>query len=94
MESRVLETLFKDQEVLQLLQVNRSDNILWFNKESFEVLVASLFLVAVVQITSEPDAIKYLIAKEISEVHGISQKWLKAAEKSGYKLEKLLELIR
>ena len=94
MESRVLETLFKDQEVLQLLQVNRSDNILWFNKESFEVLVASLFFVAVVQITSEPDTIKYLIAKEISEVHGICQKWLKAAEKSGYKLDKLLELIR
>ncbi|MCG8605552.1 alpha-amylase family glycosyl hydrolase [bacterium] len=93
MEARILRKLLSSPEVQHFLKVNRFDDVLWFNKESFQQLVAWLFLVAVVHITSKPDVLPYLVAKEVTEVYAICKKWLMGAAESGYKIERLLEAV-
>ena len=46
---RVLESWLKDDEVQQFLQVNRYQDVLWFNKEAFEQLLWWMLLLAVVK---------------------------------------------
>src|SRR4030042_4488853 len=46
----LLESLFRDGEVQQFLQVNQYNNIWWFNKESFEEFLWWLMLIAAVEI--------------------------------------------
>ncbi len=49
---RVLEPLLRDPAALHLLQVNRHQGILWFNKEAFAELVWWMFVAATVEITA------------------------------------------
>lgn len=51
----VLETLLKDTDVQQLLQVNRHNNILWYNKEAFDRL---LWWLQVMTTVSQEDAVE------------------------------------
>ncbi len=84
---RILESLLKDDEVRQFLQVNRYQGVLWFNKEAFEELLWWLWLVAVVQIGADPQR-----ADEMLACSEIIKQLCQAAEKSGYQVEKLLML--
>jgi hypothetical protein len=82
---QILESLLKDDEVQQFLQVNRYQGVLWFNKEAFEQLLWWLWLVAVVEIGADPKR-----AEEISACSSIVEQLRQAGEKSGYQVEKLL----
>ncbi len=82
---QVLEALLKDDEVQQFLQVNRYQGVLWFNKEAFEQLLWWLLLVAVVEISADPDG-----AEEVLACYNIVEQLRQAGEKSGYQVEKLL----
>ena len=89
----LLESMFKDSEVRQYLEVNRYNDILWFNKEAFENLLYFLFLTGIVKITAPPLPKSTKTAERIAELYKVIQKFQKAEEKSGYKVEKLLALI-
>jgi len=88
----ILEHLVTDDEVQQFIRVNRYENVLWFNKESFEQLLWWLMLIAVLKTS----AMKYDLAKEIAELKKyfkIIQQIHSIQEESGYRLEKLLNII-
>ena len=87
----LLESMFKDSEVRQYLQVNLYNDILWFNKEAFEYLLCFLFLTGVVKITASPLHPSTKTAERISELYKIIQQLHKAEEKSEYQVEKLLK---
>jgi len=91
---QALESLLKDNDVQQFLRVNRYNEILWFNKESFEELRWWLLLVAVVQISSDPLRSPSDVVKEIEGYYSILQRWQHAEKRSGYQVEKLLEAVK
>jgi glycerate-2-kinase/glycosidase len=90
---QVLESLLKNPEVQQFLQVNRYQEILWFNKEAFEQLLWWLFLLAVVHLSADSQLQKSEIVEAIIKHYGIIQKLQSAIQKSNYQVEKLLELV-
>jgi len=88
----VLEELLQDDEVQQFMQVNRYQDVLWFNKETFEELLEWLLLVAAVQLGAAPGHTLDEAAAEIAACHGVVKKLRRAEKKSGYQVEKLLAL--
>ena len=80
---RILESLLKDSEVQQFLQVNRYKDVLWFHKESFEQLLWWMVLFVVIERSRE----------EIIEGYDVIQELYRAGEASGYQVERLLEVV-
>jgi hypothetical protein len=91
---KLLESLLKDHEVHQFLQVNRYNDILWFNKEAFDDLLWWLMALAAVEISSDPQRPANQAAKDMEDFNGTIQKLKEATRKSGYQVEKLLEILR
>ncbi|KPL24651.1 MAG: alpha-amylase [Anaerolineae bacterium SM23_84] len=89
---QMLETLLRDSEVQQFLQVNRHQDVLWFNKEAFEQLLWWLALVAAIRATGFRTAAK--AREEMLACHEIVQQLLEAAQESRYQVEELLRLAR
>jgi hypothetical protein len=90
----VLELLLKDGEVQQFLQVNRYNDIIWFNKEAFEELMWWFFIAAAIGIISAPLRSMSEIMKEIERCSAILRKWEEAEKRSEYQVEKLQALIK
>jgi glycosidase len=90
----ILESLFKDGDVQQFLQVNQYDNMRWFNKESFEEMLWWLMLIAAVEIGSDLLRPVNVVAEELRGCYSMIQIWQEAEKESEYQVEKLLELIR
>jgi len=91
---QVMEKLVKDSEVQQLLQVNRYNDILWFNKEAFEELIWWLMLISAIEIGFNP-------LRPVKELmNGFERSWSmiqslrEAEQKSEYQVEKLLETLK
>ncbi len=85
----IIESLLKDEEIRQFLQVNRYQEILWFNKEAFEQLLGWLFLEAVIMIkTKYPRSQK----NKITAIFEIIRQLDKIKKESGYQVEKLLRI--
>jgi glycosidase len=81
--------MFHEEEVRLYLNVNRYDNVLWFNKERMEHLLYWLFVVSVA------DALLGLrdrkgIVKAMEYRHGLVLKLLKNAEQSGWRVDRFL----
>ncbi len=91
---RVLESLLKDGEVHQFLQINRYNDILWFNREAFDDLLRWLMLLAAVEIISDLQRPANQVAKDLEDCNGMIQRLSEAAKRSGYQVEKLLEALR
>jgi len=88
----VLLALFSDSEAQSYLGVNRYQDILWYNREAFDDLIWWLDVLAVVDcLVSLPVD---QIPKEIIQRYDVIQKILKAAEGSGYQVEKLLAALK
>jgi hypothetical protein len=90
----VLESLLKDEDVRQFLQVNRHNDILWFNKEAFEELLSWLMLVAVVEISHPPQRSVEEALKELEKCEEMLKGLKEAEKRSDYQVEKLLEAIQ
>ncbi len=87
---RVLESLLKDGEVHQFLQVNRYNDILWFNKEAFHEFRWWLFLAAAVEISSDPLRSAGEVVKDLGDCYAITQALHHVGKRSEYQIEKLL----
>ena len=90
---QVLESLLRDGEVQGFLQINRYQGILWFNKEAFDQLLWWLLLLAMVEISADPQRAASEVAEEIVACYDIVRKWQRAEKKSGYQVERLLALV-
>jgi hypothetical protein len=90
----VLASLLKENEVHHILQINRYNDILWFNKESFEEMLGWLMLEATVEISSDPVRSPSEIVKDLEDCYETVKSLEEAEKKSGYQVEKLLEILR
>lgn len=87
---QVLESLLKDGEVQQFLQVNRYQGVLWFNKEAYDQWLWWMLVVAAVAITADPLRPPSEVAKGIVACYEIVERLRLAGERSGYRVERLL----
>ena len=91
---QVLDSLLKDGEVQQFLQVNRHNDILWFNKEAFDELLWWLMLIAAMEISSDFLRPAIEVVKDLESCYAMIQTFQEAEKKSDYQAEKLLEAVR
>ncbi len=92
--ARVLESLLRDEDVQQFLQVNRYQEVLWFSKETFEQLLGSLFLVATVDLAGRAPEPAERQAESLVSYYRIIEELLRAGQESGYQVERLLTAAR
>jgi glycosidase len=90
----VLESLLKDGEVQQFLQVNQYNDIWWFSKEAFEEMLWWLMMGAALTIGSDPIRPVNAVVEELERCYSLIQMWQQAAEKSEYQVEKLLSILQ
>ena len=88
-----LQSWLRDNELQQFLGVNRYQDVLWFNSESFQELLWWMFLISLVK-TSPKMGQSDLGAQEIITQYEVITELLKAAEESGYQVEGLLEAVK
>jgi hypothetical protein len=91
---KVLESLLKDNEVQQFLQINRYNDILWFSREAFDDLLWWLSVLAAVEIGSDPQRPDHQMERDLEDCYETIEKLKEAAKTSGYQVEKLLEILR
>ena len=87
----ILETLLRDDEVQRFLQVNRYQDVLWFNKEALEQLLWWLLLVAQIHMAAFRPAAD--AGEDILACYKVVQQLRQASEESGYLVEELLRLV-
>ena len=87
----VLESWMKDDDVQRILQVNRYQGVLWFNKEAFERLLWWMLLLAAVAMDVEP--LGPQAEEELGMAYDVVGVLQEAARESGYQVEALLELV-
>ena len=85
---RLFETWFEDPDLQRFLHVNRYQGVLWFNKESYEQLLGWLLAVAAVAELAEGAE---GVEARLVEHHTLVSQLLEAGERSGYRVEGLLE---
>ena len=86
--------LLDDGDVSHFIRVNRYREVLWFSKEGFEDLLCYLLIIAVIDLFAEGQKTGEERTAEIVRLHGIADRLLVAAEKSGYQVEKFLEIAK
>jgi hypothetical protein len=91
---RMLKRLLEDQEVQQFLQVNRYQDVLWFNKEAFETLMGWMFEIVFIDIDKNKTMSQKELGSTITAKFEIIKSWQKAEEQSNYQVEKLLEGVK
>lgn len=102
---QILESWLRDGDVQLYLGVNRYQGTLWFNKESFDDLLAWLYTVAVIGYLANKEeregadgdgrkAAAAGLAEKISACYEIVHRIQAAHEASGYQVEKLLEAVK
>jgi glycosidase len=86
----LVDTLLGDAEVQHYLQVNRYQDVLWFNKEAFHELLRGLLWVALIQASA------HLLTAEATQKANVCYELLEtlrqAADASGYRVEELVKL--
>ena len=90
----ILDSLLKDSELRDFLQVNRYRELLWFNKEAFDELLQWLLSIAVLDAIRHFGKDKKILCKELESRSKIIRKLQAAREKSEYQVEKLLEALK
>ena len=90
----VLEPFMNDSEVQQFLQINRYKEVLWFNKETFELLLSWMLFTGVIGIIADKEKDKTKQSVAIKDVYGIIEKLHQAAAQSQYQVNQFVELIK
>jgi glycosidase len=92
----ILTSIFSDNDAQLFLGVNRYQDILWFNRESFEDLLWWLFIIASVDISRQhlQDDRDDIVGKNILQCYKVITSLVDQAQASGYKLEELLDFIK
>ncbi len=91
---QVLRSWLEDNEVQRLMQVNRYQDVLWFNAEAFEELLWWMEVVAVVGIWADTDRSPQQAAAAIAACHQVIRDLQRAKEESEYRVERLLDAAR
>jgi glycosidase len=90
----VLEPFMNDSEVQQFLQINRYKEVLWFNKETFELLLSWMLFTGVIGIMATEEKHKNEHFNAIKDVYGVIEKLHQAAVRSQYQVGQFIDLIK
>ncbi len=90
----ILETWLSSAEIRNFLNINRHQDILWFNKEAFEEFVWWMMALVVFERVKEPQATAAATIERILGAYEIVQKLIKAEKSSDYQVNKLLGLTQ
>ena len=90
----ILEEWLKDEAVLQFLQVNRYQGVLWFNQEAFEQLLWWMLLVAMLPGQPEANGGAAAPREHVIASYEIIKQLQAAAAVSDYRVERLLEAAK
>jgi glycosidase len=95
-EYLILASILADSDALGYLGVNRYQDVLWFNKEAFEDLMWWLYIIAVIETSVAEDSGQPVenTGKSLLRSYNTISTLLADAQASGYKLEKLLDLLK
>jgi hypothetical protein len=91
---QVLVSWLRDSEVQQFLQVNRHRDVLWFNHEAFQQLLAWMLTLAIVEINARPELAPDEIAQQVEACYDVVKTLQQAEEASDYQVAKLMEAAR
>jgi hypothetical protein len=91
---RVVEAWLKDSDARNFLQVNRHQDLLWYNKESFDRLLGLQLLITLLDLASRPGRELGDLAQEIMGYDAIARNLRLAQAESEYGVEKLLAATR
>jgi len=92
---QVLISWLRDGEVQHFLQVNRHMGVLWFNRESFEQLLAWMMAIAAVRITAGAEADgEEDVARAIVACYEVVERLRAAVAASDYQVVKLMEAAK
>jgi hypothetical protein len=89
-----LESFLNDSDVRQFLQINRYKEILWFNKETFELLLSWMLFTSTIVIASEEQTEKSKQAQTMKALYAAVDQLYKASLASQYQIGRLMELIK
>lgn len=87
---QLLQRLLADDEVQRFLQINRYQDVLWFNQQAFDQLQWWLLLVAVVDSIADAERDTAEVVDEIAARYDVIQTLKFAERQSDYQVEKLL----
>ncbi len=88
---RILYTMLRDEEVQAYLGVNRYEDVLWFNQESFEQWVWWMMMLSTLEMAVEPPED---FAAAFTARYALVQRWLAAEKASGFRVVELLEAVK
>lgn len=87
--SKILESLIKDAEINEFLQINRYEDVLWFSADAYELFTQWWAIIDLINsILSNQDA------NFIAEKLELIKAWRVAEKDSEYKLKKLLKILK
>ena len=85
-----LKTLLRRQDIQQYLKVNRYQGQLWFNQERFESLIWWLFVVAILDLQSNPKITTNVLVEKLLILNEIMSKLTEIMIQSEYRFDKLI----
>jgi len=88
-----LEILFQYQEVRDFLQVNRYQDMLYFNKECFEELLAAFYACAVVNLANKEKKDLVTVDQKITDWYETVHFLLEKVQEAGYRVDRLQEVV-
>jgi len=91
---QVLSRWLEDPEIQRFLGINRHQGVLWFNKESFERLLCWKHVMAALMLSADPAIPREDVARRMLACYQTLAHLRRAAENSGYQVERLLDSAR
>ena len=91
---QALERFLNDSEAQRFLQINRYMDILWFNKDTFELLLSWMAYTATVLISGDSSKTGDERNNSIAGCYRILSELHAASGESNYQVEKLVEIVR
>jgi glycosidase len=90
----MLQSWLSDEHIQAYLGINRYQDILWYNKESFEEFVWWMKILALLEISSEKNVSTNRVIERLLEVDSVTKKLLLAQKKSKYQISLLLDSLK
>lgn len=89
---KLMSEIFSDENMKSILQINEYEGTTWFNKETFENLMAGLFVISVLEILRNIDDVQER-KKAFRNRYSVIKKVVFAAQRAGYMVEKFMKEI-
>ena len=92
----ILEKFLTDDDVRRFLQINRYQDLLWFNKETFDLLISWMLFTGVVSIFSASNGEDSTSSRKnsLERLYDSIERLSKASQASQFQVSRLLELVR